>query len=174
MRILPYELYKYSPDQSLCALRKEFGIYDYCLNQNKSNKAMNYFLEKGRNYFNLSFFLWFEEMKKRKHYMNSFHIFYALNNRYDKKETDLFLILECCIQWDIKKFLPYQNNLTWCDIFLLIYESRNKNKKIFHQNIYNELLSWYKINFIRNNQKGLLKPHQLNMEKVKKHFQKYL
>lgn len=65
MRIIPYELYKYTPNLSLMALRKEFGMYDYCLNMNKTNIAMQPFLNLGRNYFDLSFQKWFIEMKKK-------------------------------------------------------------------------------------------------------------
>ncbi|MEZ0180347.1 hypothetical protein ['Camptotheca acuminata' phytoplasma] len=172
MRILPHELYPYSPNLSLCALRKEFGIYDFCLNKQKYNQAMNPFLQKGRNYFNFSIFLWAQEMQKRKNYVNSFHLFYALNNPYQPIETDLFLILECCIQWDIKKFIPYLkiNNLSWFNIFCKISKSRNHNINFCNQDTYNELLQWYKINFMKENSKGLLKPYRLNMEEVIKYF----
>ncbi|PWF94186.1 hypothetical protein SMH99_26050 [Spiroplasma poulsonii] len=43
MRIIPYELYKYTPNLSLMALRKEFGMYDYCLNMNKLILQCNHF-----------------------------------------------------------------------------------------------------------------------------------
>ncbi|CCP89000.1 conserved hypothetical protein, partial sequence, partial [Candidatus Phytoplasma solani] len=92
MRILPYELYQYAPDLSLCALRKEFGMYDYCLNKNIKNQGMQPFLDMGRNYFNLSFNKWILEMNKRGHYVNTFHSFYSHNIAYKEIETNFFLI----------------------------------------------------------------------------------
>ncbi|MGI3136317.1 MAG: hypothetical protein ACN23H_01905 [Candidatus Phytoplasma vitis] len=174
MRILPYELYPYSSDLSLCALRKEFGMYDYCLNNKKNNKSMELFLKKGRNYFNLSIYRWIQEMKKRKHYVNSFHLFYAFNNKYQIIETDLFLILECCIQWEIKSFAPYNTNLTWYQIFIKIAKLRTVNIKQLDLALYNQLFQWYKVNFMRLNKQGSLKPYQLDMVKVIKYFSKLL
>lgn len=122
MRILPYELYKYAPDLSLCALRKEFGMYDYCLNNGIRNKGMQPFLDLDRNYFNLLINKWVDEMKKRKHYVNTFHYFYAKNNKYLKIKTNVFLILECCIQWNIKNFVPYKSNLSWFEIAIKFFK----------------------------------------------------
>lgn len=33
MRIIPYELFSYTPDMILTALRKELLMYDHCLNK---------------------------------------------------------------------------------------------------------------------------------------------
>ncbi|CCP88431.1 hypothetical protein [Candidatus Phytoplasma solani] len=165
MRILPYELYQYAPDLSLCALRKEFGMYDYCLNKNIKNQGMQPFLDMGRNYFNLSFNKWILEMNKRGHYVNTFHSFYSHNIAYKEIETNFFLILECCIQWEIKQFLPYENNLSWYQIAFQKINS-NKIKNNFNFTIYQKLMIWYKNHFIQLNKKGLMKPNKLNMASI--------
>ncbi|MBS2126557.1 hypothetical protein J8J04_02560 ['Fragaria x ananassa' phyllody phytoplasma] len=167
MRILPYELYKYAPDVSLCALRKEFGMYDYCLNKNLRNKGMQPFLDLDRNYFNLSINKWVNEMTKRKHYVNTFHFFYAKNNKYLKIKTNFFLILECCIQWNIKNFIPYKSNLSWFEITMKIFKRiKNPILKKFNLESYNKLLDWYQHNFMKLNKTNKLKTNQLNMIKV--------
>ncbi|MDO7983392.1 MAG: hypothetical protein Q8764_00475 [Pigeon pea little leaf phytoplasma] len=131
MRIIPYELYPYASDISLCALRKEFGMYDYCLNKNIKNKAMQPFLDLGRNYFNLSIRKWVLEMNQRHHYVNSFHDFYSRNHDYTIVNTDLLFILECCLQWELKGFLPQNRNISWYIIFksLLSIDGRQKMPK---------------------------------------------
>lgn len=112
--------------------------------------------------------------EKRKHYVNSFHLFYAFNNKYQIIETDLFLILECCIQWEIKSFAPYNTNLTWYQIFIKIAKLRTVNIKQLDLALYNQLFQWYKVNFMRLNKQGSLKPYQLDMVKVIKYFSKLL
>jgi hypothetical protein len=164
MRIIPYELYRYAPDFSLCALRKEFGIYNHYLNKQKQNKAMQPFLNMGFDYFHLSFDEWVKEMKKREHYINSFYLFYANKHIYSLIKTDFFLILECCIQWDLKNFIPYQDFLSWFDIANKIFHDRN-NHLLYKFNLenYNELSLWYHQKFMKKNKNNNLKPKQLNM-----------
>ncbi|MDV3205361.1 MAG: hypothetical protein Q8899_01135 [Weeping tea tree witches'-broom phytoplasma] len=164
MRILPYELYKYIPNLSLCALRKEFGMYDYCLNKNIKNQGMQPFLDLGRNYFDISIKKWAEEMQKRENYINTFHLFYTSKVLFSMVETNCFLILECCIQYEIKNFTPYESNLSWYQIFIKTLKVKQK-QHIHHLKlkIYNQLLFWYKNNFMRLNKNGLLKPKNLNM-----------
>ncbi|QKX95593.1 hypothetical protein [Candidatus Phytoplasma asteris] len=191
MRIIPYELYPYASDLALCALRKEFGMYDHCLNTCKNNKAMQPFLDMKRNYFYLSFDLWVLEMQQRKHYINSFHLFYANKHKYSLINTDFILILECCIQWEIKGFMPYNTSLSWFLVALKCLEQQQQEPKSQtnpHPNfvptpstnyyldfcIYQKLLLWYKQTFMQANEKGNLKPKQLNMEEVKSYFQKQL
>lgn len=168
MRIIPYELYTYAPDISLRALRKEFGMYDYCLNKKIKNKGMQPFLELGRNYFNLSFHKWILEMSQRKHYVNSFHNFYAKNNKYEVFPTNFCLILECCIQWEIKQFLPYNISLSWFQIskYLLSMKHNNYLNYYLSEDIYKYLIKWYCSSFIHKNNKGLLKPKNLHMNKI--------
>ncbi|TVY12115.1 hypothetical protein [Candidatus Phytoplasma pini] len=171
MRIIPYELYKYAPDFSLCALRKEFGIYNYCLNKQKTNKAMQPFLNMGFDYFHLSFDEWIKEMKKRKHYINSFHLFYADRHTYPKIKTDFFLILECCIQWELKNFISYQNYLSWFEITNKIFKDRNNYSLYqFNSGIYKKLMFWYQKKFMTKNKNNNLKPKKLNMEIVFENF----
>jgi hypothetical protein len=171
MRIIPFELFEYTPDLSLCALRKEFGMYDYCLNKEKKNKAMQPFLNMKRNYFNLSFIKWTEEMIKRKHYLNSFYLFYSKNNNYNLIKTNIFLILECCVQWEIKKFQPYQKKISW---FCITKNFVRKNIEFvdidFNLNIYNILLKWYRKNFFQINHNNDYKPKNLNMSEVIENF----
>ncbi|MBT1576968.1 hypothetical protein KEC49_02220 ['Elaeagnus angustifolia' witches'-broom phytoplasma] len=190
MRIIPYELYPYTSDLALCALRKEFGMYDYCLNTCKNNKAMQPLLDMKRNYFYLSFDLWVLEMQQRKHYINSFHLFYANKHKYCLINTDFILILECCIQWEIKGFMPYNTSLSWFLVALKCLEQQQeaKSQTTPHPNfvptpstnyyldfcIYQKLLLWYKQTFMQANEKGNLKPKQLNMEEVKSYFQTQL
>ncbi|KAF0849765.1 hypothetical protein [Spiroplasma poulsonii] len=166
MRIIPYELYKYTPNLSLMALRKEFGMYDYCLNMNKTNIAMQPFLNLGRNYFDLSFQKWFIEMKKRKNYVNSFHKFYAEKNKFSPIKTDFFLLLECCLQWDLKEFTPYNINLSWYEIILKFFKQYKIREYYFDNEKYQNLLYWYKNKFMSLNKTGKIKPKQLNMIEV--------
>ncbi|WCA22492.1 hypothetical protein [Candidatus Phytoplasma oryzae] len=168
MRIIPYELLKYTPELSLKALRKEFGMYDYCLNKNKKNKAMQFFLNMGRNYFNLSFAKWVEEMQKRQYYVNSFHIIYSKNIKYKSIKTNFILLLECCIQWEIKNFLPYKIDMNWFDVM-----NKLKNKKLYYNfnlSIFNNVKEWYKQKFMKLNKKNNLKPQKLDMKKVYEYF----
>ncbi|RAM58000.1 hypothetical protein DH96_00370 [Candidatus Phytoplasma oryzae] len=176
MRIIPYELYKYTPNLSLCALRKEFGMYDYCLNNRINNRAMQPFLNLGRNYFNLSFIKWVEEMKKRNHYINNFHLFYSANNTYNEINTDFFLILECCIQWEIKCFVPYKSSFSWYKIAKENLISSHFSFLInnFNLKIYKILLIWYKSEFMKINKNGFFKPKKLNMLQVIEYFDKSL
>lgn len=184
MRIIPYELYPYASDLSLCALRKEFGMYDYCLNTCKNNQAMQLFLDMKRNYFYLSFDLWVLEMQKRKHYINSFHFFYANKHKYKFINTDFILILECCIQWEIKGFKPYNVSLSWFLVAFKCLEQQQEDKNNYSITpktnyyldfyIYQKLLFWYKQTFMRANEKGNLKPKKLNIEEVKNYFQTQL
>ncbi|AHF58057.1 hypothetical protein [Spiroplasma eriocheiris] len=174
MRIIPHELYQYAPDLSLTALRKEFGMHDYCLNVNPHNKAMQPFLDLKRNYFNLLIHNWVIEMHNRGHYVNTFHSFYAQNNSFEVVQTDFFLILECCVQWDLKEFLPYNTDLTWYDISLKFLKESESNIQNFTKEKYQHLLEWYKDKFMDFNQSGKLKPKQLNMSEVIKYFNEYL
>ncbi|AKU79698.1 hypothetical protein [Spiroplasma turonicum] len=172
MRIIPHELFIYTPDNSLTALRKEFGMYDYCLNINPKNKAMQPFLDLGRNYFNENLIKWIEEMEKRGHYVNSFHKVYFENITYTKTETDIFLLLECIIQWDLKQFSPYNINLTWYD--LAIHILKKTNYKNLNINDYNNLSEFYKTNYMALDNKGKLKPKLLELIKVIDYFKHYL
>ncbi|CAP18437.1 conserved hypothetical protein [Candidatus Phytoplasma mali] len=175
MRIIPHELYKYSPDIALCALRKEFGMYDYCLNMNIRNQGMQSFLDLGRVYFNLLIKKWVEEMKKREHYVNTFHLFYfqqVINTQLIS--TDVFLILECCIQWDIKDFKPYNINLSWYQIVIKILKKNKKTINNFNLENYHKLLQWYQNYFMKINKNGKLKPYKLNIFKVILFFSEFL
>ncbi|WBL31437.1 hypothetical protein [Candidatus Phytoplasma sacchari] len=173
MRIIPYELFKYTPDLSLQALRKEFGMYDYYLNKKKKNKAMQFFLDMDRNYFNLSFSKWIKEMQKRKHYINSFHLFYFKNNKYKLIKTNFFLIIECCIQWKIKNFSPYKLNLDWFDILNKIVKREKDLYPKFNLNTFNNSTEWYKKKFIKLNKNNNFKPKNLDIQKVFEYF-KYI
>ncbi|ALD66545.1 hypothetical protein [Spiroplasma cantharicola] len=173
MRIIPYEIYKYAPDITLTALRKEFGMHDYCLNLKPNNKAMQPFLDLGRNYFNLLIFNWKNEMDKRGYYVNSFHSFYSLNNSFHQVETDYFLILECIIQWELKDFLPYNTKLTWYKISQIYLENSSLKLKSFTIKDYNSLLKWYKQNFMVLNQANKWKPKNLDINKVTQYFKNY-
>ncbi|AGR42234.1 hypothetical protein [Spiroplasma diminutum] len=174
MRIIPYELYKYSPDLCLTALRKEFGMYDYCLNVNPNNKAMQPFLDLKRNYFNMLIFKWVEEMTKRGHYINTFHSFYAENNSFEPIKTDFFLILECIIQWDLKDFYPYNTKLKWYEISLEYLKNSDYKDSDFSLEKYSHLLEWYKNNFMSLNNSNNLKPKNLDILKVIEYFKIFL
>ncbi|WIA07763.1 MAG: hypothetical protein BGWL_c2770 [Candidatus Phytoplasma cynodontis] len=168
MRIIPYELFEYTPELSIKALRKEFGMYDYCLNKNKKNKAMQFFLDMGRNYFNLSFVQWIKEMQKRKYYINSFHLSYLqkIENKYEIVNTNLFLILECCIQWEIKNFLPYKKNVSWFEIIKKFLNKDIYYNFNFNLDIFDSLKKMYIEHFMKLNQKKNFKPKNLDMTKV--------
>ncbi|AKX34082.1 hypothetical protein SLITO_v1c04290 [Spiroplasma litorale] len=158
MRILPHELLKYAPDNTLTALRKEFGMYDYCLNVNPNNRAMQPFLDLGRNYFNLLLSFWIKEMKSRNHYVNSFHLCYSINNDFVDVTTDEYLLLECIIQWDLKQFIPYNTVKSWFEIANLFIT--------IDLDQYNFFCEYYKENYMGINDKGKLKPKQLDIIKV--------
>ncbi|MFP7699503.1 MAG: hypothetical protein ACLTFB_00645 [Candidatus Phytoplasma pyri] len=174
MRIIPHELYKYSPDISLCALRKEFGMHDYYLNMNIRNQGMQPFLDLGRVYFNLLIKKWTKEMKKRKHYINTFHLYYSQKVITKTISTDFFLILECCIQWDIKDFKPYKINLSWYQIVIKILKKNKKTINNLNLKNYQKLLNWYKKFFTKINKNGKLKPYKLNILKVILFFSEFL
>ncbi|MDV3196359.1 MAG: hypothetical protein Q8885_02510 [Candidatus Phytoplasma stylosanthis] len=177
MRIIPYELYPYTPDISLCSLRKEFGMYDHCLNKDIKNKAMQPFLDLGRNYFNLSIHKWFLEMNKRLHYVNSFHSFYAKKHKYTTVNTNFLIILECCIQWEIKNFFPYNTSLPWYEIYKSLLVINNQSYFSYYSlsfERYQYLKKWYHENFMCLNKQGNLKPKNLDMNKVIIFFKKYL
>ncbi|ASP28199.1 hypothetical protein SCORR_v1c04250 [Spiroplasma corruscae] len=169
MRIIPPEIFKYTPDNSLTALRKEFGMYDYCLNVNPNNKAMQLYLDLGRNYFNYSLFEWIKEMMNRNHYVNTFHYFYAKNNKFNVVDTDTFLIIECIIQWDLKEFEPYNTDKSWYDL-ANVYLYNSKYKIDLSLDIYNFLCEYYKDNYMNLNDKGKLKTKQLDIIKVIEYF----
>ncbi|MDO8053958.1 hypothetical protein OC707_00610 ['Opuntia sp.' phytoplasma] len=168
MRIIPYELYPYAPDISLCALRKEFGMYDYCLNKNIKNKAMQPFLDLGRNYFNLSINKWVLEMHQRIHYVNSFHDFYSKNHNYKIVNTNFLVILECCLQWELKRFMPHNKNISWYIIIksFLSIDNQNNLYDLLSLDMYQYLKKWYCDNFMFSNKQGNLKPKNLDMKKV--------
>ncbi|WP_339021677.1 hypothetical protein [Spiroplasma endosymbiont of Atherix ibis] len=170
MRIIPYELYEYAPDLSLTTLRKEFGMHDYCLNLDLKNKAMQPFLDMRRNYFNLIVFKWNEEMKKRDHYVNTFHSNYALNSTFIEQKTDYFLILECIVQWDLKEFEPYNTKLKWFNIAVKYHENSSLKDIKFNLNKYNSLLQWYKEKFMCLNDSNKLKPKNLDISIVLDYF----
>ncbi|MDO8059988.1 hypothetical protein [Candidatus Phytoplasma citri] len=176
MRIIPYELYPYAPDISLCALRKEFGMYDYCLNKNIKNKAMQPFLDLGRNYFNLSINKWVLEMHQRIHYVNSFHDFYAKNHNYTIVNTNFLVILECCLQWELKRFMPHNKNISWYIIIksFLSVDNQNNLYDLLSLDMYQYLKNWYCDNFMFSNKQGNLKPKNLDMKKVILFFKKNL
>lgn len=174
MRILPYELYQYTPDLSLCALRKEFGMYDYCLNMNVRNKAMQPFLDMGRDYFNLLINKWLAEMHKRKLYVNTFHSFYAKNMIYQNQKTPFFLILECCIQWEIKDFKPYKTDFKWFDIVIKLLENHQNLIVNLNFDDYNQLIEWYRNSFMKLNKKNKLKPNNLDMLKFVTFFNNFV
>ncbi|WP_339033439.1 hypothetical protein [Spiroplasma endosymbiont of Cantharis rufa] len=173
MRIIPYELYKYAPDIALTALRKEFGMHDYCLNINPNNKAMQPFLDLGRNYFNQLIYEWKKEMDKRGFYVNSFHSFYCYNNEFKSFKTNFFLILECIIQWELKEFLPYNTELTWYEISQNLLKNDSFKILKFSLTKYQHLLKWYKENFMVQNEKNRWKPKNLDMKKVLNYFKEY-
>ncbi|AUB31502.1 hypothetical protein [Spiroplasma floricola] len=173
MRIIPYELYEYAPDLSLTALRKEFGMHDYCLNLNLKNKAMQPFLDMGRNYFNLLVFKWNQEMLKRNHYINTFHSNYALNTTFTEEKTDYLLILECIIQWELKDFEPYNTKLKWFDISIQYFQNSSLKNKKFTLTQYNSLLKWYKEKFMCLNDSNKLKPKNLDINLVLNYFKEF-
>ncbi|WP_342259099.1 hypothetical protein [Spiroplasma endosymbiont of Dioctria linearis] len=173
MRIIPYELYKYAPDIALSALRKEFGMHDYYLNINPNNKAMQPFLDLGRNYFNLLIFEWKQEMDKRGLYVNSFHSFYSYKNSFKSLKTDYFLILECIIQWELKGFSPYNTSLSWYKISQILLENNLLEIVKFSIKDYENLLKWYKDSFMVLNEANRWKPKNLNMNKVLDYFRSY-
>ncbi len=173
MRIIPYELYKYAPDIALTALRKEFGMHDYYLNINPNNKAMQPFLDLGRNYFNQLMSEWKKEMDKRGFYVNSFHSFYCLNNTFESLKTNYFLILECIIQWELKDFLPHDTSLSWYKITQKLLENNSLKISKFSLKNYQDLLKWYKENFMALNEANRWKPKNLDMNKVLNYFKTY-
>lgn len=162
MRIIPYELLIYTPDMSLTALRKELLMYDYCLNKAATNMAMQPFLDLQRNYFNLLLSKWGLEMEQRKHYLNSLFKCYIKYNDFKNIATPDFLIIECCLQWDLKKFKPYACDLNWFEVMMVTIKDKTKITKDFYQ----ELALWYQKMFMRVNANGMLKPKKLNMSMV--------
>ncbi len=164
MRIIPYELLAFAPDMSLTALRKELPMYDFCLNKNLANIAMQPFLDLQRNYFNLLLYKWVTEMNQRNHYVNSLFNCYVANNKFQLCSTPNFLIIECCLQWDLKGFSPHNTKLTWYEIInsLLVIKLESK--------LYEQLCSWYTHTFMRPNKSGLLKPQKINMKTVYEQF----
>ncbi|WJG69287.1 hypothetical protein SIXOD_v1c01240 [Spiroplasma ixodetis Y32] len=162
MRIIPYELFSYTPDMSLTALRKELLMYDHCLNKKITNMAMQPFLDLERNYFNLLLCKWELEMQKRNHYVNSLFKCYTKYNDFEFVATPDFLIIECCIQWDLKGFQPYKCNLNWFEIMMMTIKNKDKINKDF----YEQLSLWYKEMFMKINNNGSFKPKKLNMNIV--------
>lgn len=166
MRIIPYELLHYAPDASLTALRKELAMYDFALNKNLSNIAMQHFLDLKRNYFNLIMSKWVLEMNERNHYVNSLFSCYVKHNSYEIIITPPILIIECCMQWDLKGFIPYHTKKSWYEIICILLP-----KQIcISQKQYQVFSLWYKDTFMRPNKKGLLKPQKLNMTHVINYF----
>lgn len=164
MRIIPHELLVYAPDMSLTALRKELAMYDFCLNKNLPNMSMQPFLDLQRNYFNLLVNKWVAEMNSRNHYVNSLFNCYVINNKFQLFSTPKYLIIECCLQWDLKGFAPHNTNLTWYEIINSFILMKLEIKQ------YKELCSWYNDTFMRLNKSGLLKPQKLNMKTVYEKF----
>lgn len=167
MRIIPYELMIYAPDMSLSALRKEISMYDYCLNKNMSNIAMQPFLDLGRNYFNIVINEWVLEMTRRNLYVNTFQTDYVKNNPVLKTSaTNIFLIIECCLQWDLKSFTSYQSTNSW---FSIITHFIKQSKSVFlnwNPVVYEEIKQWYHQKFMKKNSQGKWKPYKLNMTTV--------
>lgn len=162
MRIIPYELLPYTPNMSLTALRKELLMYDYCLNKNVTNIAMQPFLDLQRNYFNLLLYKWVLTMQQRDHYVNSLFKCYVKINEFKNITTPDFLIIECCMQWDLKGFQPYKCILSWYEIMMMTIKDKNKINK----DGYEQLALWYKEMFMKTKANGTLKPTKLNMNVV--------
>jgi len=166
MRIIPHELLIYTPNMSLTALRKELGMYDFSLNKAKSNIAMQAFLDLGRNYFNLIVNVWVKEMLNRGFYVNSLFICYVKHNSYQDVRTDIYLIVECCLQWELKNFSPFNCEKRWFDIITVFLTQREINFKNWNMVVYQAILTWYYAKFMKLNLKGKAKPKNLNIKQV--------
>ncbi|WP_215825547.1 hypothetical protein [Spiroplasma endosymbiont of 'Nebria riversi'] len=164
MRIIPYELICYANNMSLSALRKEISMYDYCLNKNKNNIAMNPFLKLKRPYFNLVIYTWITEMNKRNLYVGTLVQYYAKNNPPSLIiDTNIFLIIECCLQWDLKQFNCYEENLSWFAVINKFLTKQDISLTKWNLTTYNEIKQWYEKKFMRKNNRGKMKPYKLNM-----------
>lgn len=164
MRIIPHELLVYAPDMSLTALRKELVMYDFCLNKNLPNMAMQPCLVLQRNYFNLLLQKWVTEMNSRNHYVNSLFNCYVPNNKFQLLTTPSFLIIEYCLQWNLKWFNLYNTDSTWYEIINSFLAVKLDIKQ------YEQSCLWYNDAFMRPNKSCLLKPQKLNMKTVYEDF----
>lgn len=67
--------------------------------------AMQPYWDLGYDYFNLVVVFWIKEMLFCNNYVNTFYRVYVRTQKTISLSTDILLIIECCLQWEIKEFI---------------------------------------------------------------------